>query len=105
MRDAGRATLEWAKEAADRGAGEIVLNAMNQDGVGKGYDIAQLEALIGEVSVPVIASGGAGQPEDFEQAFRAGASGALAASVFHERKVGIRELKTFLAACGIEVRR
>jgi cyclase len=104
MRDAGRATLEWAKEAADRGAGEIVLNAMNQDGVGKGYDIAQLEALIAEVSLPVIASGGAGKPEDFAQAFRAGASGALAATVFHEGSIAIPELKRFLAARGIEVR-
>jgi cyclase len=103
-RDVKRSTLEWAREAADRGAGEIVLNAMNQDGVGKGYDIAQLEALIGEVSVPVIASGGAGRREDFEQAFRAGASGALAASVFHERRIGIGELKTFLGARGIEIR-
>jgi cyclase len=104
MRDARRRTLEWAKEATDRGAGEIVLTAMNHDGVGKGYAITQLEALIAEVSVPIIASGGAGKPEDFAQAFRARASGALAATVFHEGRIAIPELKRFLAAQGIEVR-
>jgi cyclase len=105
MRDARRGTLEWAREATDRGAGEIVLNAMNQDGVGQGYDLEQLEALVDRVDVPVIASGGAGEPGHFEAAFQAGASGALAASVFHERRVSIPDLKTFLAGRGIEVRR
>ena len=105
MRDARRSTLEWASQAAESGAGEIVLNCMNQDGVRQGYDLEQLEALLAEVDVPIIISGGAGRPEHFVEAFRAGASGALAASIFHDRLLSIGELKEVLAAEGIEVRR
>ncbi len=105
MRDAGRLTLEWVREAVDRGAGEIVLNCMNRDGVRGGYDLAHSGAVIAAVSVPVIVSGGAGAPEHFRDAFRAGASGALAATVFHDRIVPIPALKEYLATCGIEVRR
>ncbi len=103
--DAGRDTIEWAREATALGAGEIVLNCMDQDGVRQGYDLAQLSALIAAVDVPVIASGGAGMPEHFAEAFRAGASGALAASVFHDRLIAINALKFYLSDHGIEVRR
>ena len=89
MREAGLETIDWAIRAARLGAGEIVLNCMNNDGVRDGYDLAQIEALFAAVDVPVIASGGAGTPRHFVDAFHAGASGALAASVFHDRMLGI----------------
>jgi len=104
-RDTGRRTLEWVREGVDRGAGEIVLNCMRQDGVRSGYDIVHTSEVVRAVTVPVIASGGAGAPEHFRDAFRAGASGALAATVFHDRIIPILELKESLATCGIEVRR
>jgi len=103
--DTGRDTIGWAIEAAALGAGEIVLNCMNNDGVRTGYDLAQIAALVAAVDVPVIASGGAGKPEHFVEAFRVGASGALAASVFHDRIIGIGALKRALATEGMEVRR
>ena len=103
-RDAGLRTLDWVREATDRGAGEIVLNCMRNDGVRTGYDLAHTKAVIDAVSVPVIASGGAGAPEHFRDAFAAGASGALAATVFHDRLIPIPELKEYLATCGIETR-
>ena len=78
---------------------------MRQDGVRSGYDIAHTSEVVRAVTVPVIASGGAGAPEHFRDAFRAGASGALAATVFHDRIIPILELKESLATCGIEVRR
>ncbi len=104
-RDAGRTTLDWVREATDRGAGEIVLNCMNKDGVRTGYDIAHTSDVIAAVTVPVIASGGAGAPEHFRAAFDAGASGALAATVFHDRLIPIPDLKEYLVTCGIEMRR
>ncbi len=104
-RAAGRETLHWVREATERGAGEIVLNCMSQDGVRSGYDLDHTAQVIAAVHVPVIASGGAGAPEHFRDAFRAGVSGALAATVFHDRLVAIPDLKEFLASCGIEVRR
>ncbi len=104
-RDTGRRTLDWVREAVDRGAGEVVLNCMRQDGVRSGYDIAHTRDVVECVPVPVIASGGAGAPEHFRDAFDAGASGALAATVFHDRLIAIPDLKEFLAQCGIEVRR
>jgi cyclase len=105
-RDAGRNTLDWAREAVDRGAGEIVLNCMQQDGVRHGYDIEHTRAVVEAVSVPVIASGGAGTHQHFFDAFQwAGASGALAATIFHDRIIAIPDLKEELARCGIEVRR
>lgn len=105
MRDSGRHTLDWVREAVSRGAGEIVLNCMRRDGVRTGYDIAHSRAVVEAVSVPVIASGGAGAPEHFRDAFAAGVSGALAASVFHDRIISIPDLKEYLATCGIEMRR
>ena len=105
-RDAGRRTLDWVREACARGAGEVVVNCMRRDGVRTGYDIAHTKAIVDAVEVPVIASGGAGAREHFRDAFAsAGASGALAATVFHDRLISIPELKEYLATCGIEMRR
>ncbi|MGA9580379.1 MAG: imidazole glycerol phosphate synthase subunit HisF [Allosphingosinicella sp.] len=104
-RDSGRRTVDWVREATRRGAGEIVLNCMRRDGVRTGYDLAHTAAVVAATSVPVIASGGAGAPEHFRDAFEAGASGALAATIFHDRLVPIAELKEYLASCGIEMRR
>lgn len=103
-RDTGRRTLDWVREACDRGAGEVVLNCMRRDGVRTGYDIPHTAAIVDAITVPVIASGGAGVPEHFRHAFEIGASGALAATVFHDRIIAIPELKEFLASCGIEMR-
>lgn len=100
-----RRTLDWAREAAERGAGEIVLNCMNQDGMRRGYDVEQLAAVRDAVSVPLIASGGAGEPAHFRDVFRqARVDGALAASVFHKGLIAIPDLKRYLAGEGIEVR-
>jgi cyclase len=104
-RDSGRRTLEWVREACERGAGEIVLNCMRRDGVRTGYDLAHTKSVVEAVPVPVVASGGAGAPEHFREAFEVGASGALAATVFHESLIPIPELKEYLARCGIEMRR
>jgi cyclase len=104
-RDTGLRTLDWVREATGRGAGEIVLNCMRRDGVRTGYDLAHTEAVIKAVTVPVIASGGAGEPEHFRDAFAVGASGALAATVFHDRLISIPDLKEYLGTCGIEMRR
>ncbi len=101
----GRETLAWAIEAASLGAGEIVLNCMDRDGVRGGFDIGQLTSMVEAVDIPVIISGGAGEVSHFTDAFRAGASGALAASVFHDRRIAIGDLKDYLAGQGIEVRR
>jgi imidazole glycerol-phosphate synthase subunit HisF len=101
----GRRTLDWAAEAAQRGAGEIVLNCMNQDGMRHGYDVEQLRAVRGCISVPLIASGGAGTVEHFAEAFElAGVDGALAASLFHDRIATVGEVKTCLQRRNILVR-
>ena len=102
---AKRRTLDWVQEAQERGAGEIVLNCMNQDGVREGYDVTQL-AAVREVSlVPLIASGGAGNREHFRDVFeRARVDGALAASVFHSAEIDIGELKAWLLDSDIDVR-
>jgi cyclase len=105
-RDTGRNTLDWAREVQDRGAGEIVLNCMRADGVRDGYDLEHTAGVVEAVHIPVIASGGAGTPEHFRDVLTdAGASGALAATVFHDGLIHIPELKEYLASCGIEVRR
>jgi imidazole glycerol-phosphate synthase subunit HisF len=105
-RDAGRRTLDWVREACDRGAGEVVVNCMKRDGVRSGYDLDHTRAVVEAVEVPVIASGGAGSEQDFRDAFvEAGVSGALAATVFHDRIISIPQLKEYLARCGIEMRR
>jgi len=102
---AQRKTLDWVREVERRGAGEIVLNCMNQDGVRKGYDIEQLAAVRAVTQVPLIASGGAGAMEHFKDVFElAHVDGALAASVFHTAAIEIGELKRYLADAGIAVR-
>ncbi|MCB9987998.1 MAG: imidazole glycerol phosphate synthase subunit HisF [Rhodospirillales bacterium] len=98
-------TVSWAKDVQRRGAGEIVLNCMNQDGVRQGYDIRQLKAVRNAVSVPLIASGGAGEMHHFADVFKqAGVDGALAASVFHSGDIPIPELKRYLEQEGVQVR-
>ncbi|MFT5543728.1 MAG: cyclase [Glaciecola sp.] len=98
-------TLDWVKEVQSHGAGEIVLNCMNQDGVRKGYDIKQLAAVRAVCQVPLIASGGAGEMQHFADVYKqADVDGALAASVFHKAIIDIPELKTWLATQGIEMR-
>lgn len=103
---AGRGLFDWAREANNRGAGEILFTSMNHDGVKTGFANEALARLADEVSIPVIASGGAGTMEHFRDAFLQGkADAALAASVFHFGEIGIPELKSYLCAQGIEVRR
>ncbi len=102
---AERRTVDWVREVQDRGAGEIVLNCMNQDGVRKGYDCDQLAMVREECTVPLIASGGAGEMQHFADVFeRASVDGALAASVFHSAEIPIGDLKTFLYRENIAVR-
>ncbi|MHA6289598.1 imidazole glycerol phosphate synthase subunit HisF [Maricaulis sp. CAU 1757] len=100
-----RATLDWIPEVVDRGAGEIVLNCMDQDGVREGYDIEQLQAAREVCTTPLIASGGAGRKEHFKTVFeQAKVDGALAASVFHKSVMTPAGLKTWLASENIRVR-
>lgn len=100
-----RRTMDWVAEAQARGAGEIVLNCMDRDGTRDGYDIDQLAAARRLLSIPLIASGGAGSAEHFSDVFAgADVSGALAASIFHFRRVGIGEVKAAVTAAGFEVR-
>lgn len=100
-----RKLLEWAKEAQDRGAGEILFTSMNHDGVKEGYANEALAMLADTLSLPVIASGGAGKKEHFRDAFTIGhADAALAASVFHFGEIDIRELKAYLKEENINVR-
>ena len=102
---AGRDTLEWLREAQDRGIGEVVLNCMNQDGVRNGYDCGQLALARSHCNVPLIASGGAGVKQHFCDVFlESKVDGALAASVFHKNLIEIGELKSFLSAKNIHVR-
>ncbi|RUO28926.1 imidazole glycerol phosphate synthase subunit HisF [Aliidiomarina sedimenti] len=99
-------TSDWVQEVIRRGAGEIVLNCMNQDGVRQGYDVAQLKAIREQCSVPLIASGGAGAIEHFIEVFQqANVDGALAASVFHKGIIDMDELKATLGDNGIIIRR
>ncbi|CAL4319122.1 imidazole glycerol phosphate synthase subunit HisF [Buchnera aphidicola] len=99
-------TIKWIQEVQSRGAGEIVLNVMNQDGMMKGYDLQQLIKVREICKIPLIASGGAGKMEDFYKVFsESNVDGALAASVFHKNFINIRDLKKFLFDRGIEIRR
>ncbi|MGN0481673.1 MAG: imidazole glycerol phosphate synthase subunit HisF, partial [Lachnospiraceae bacterium] len=98
--------VEWAMKACELGAGEILLTSMDCDGTKAGYDIELTRTIAENVSVPVIASGGAGNMEHFYDAFTAGkADAALAASLFHFREMEISDLKNYLAERGISVRR
>ncbi len=97
--------VAWAREAAERGAGEILLTSMDRDGTKRGFDCALTAAVSDAVSIPVIASGGAGSFEHFAEVFTAGrADAALAASIFHFNTHGVAELKAFLHERGIPVR-
>ncbi len=101
----GRVTVDWVKEVQERGAGEIVLNCMNQDGVRQGYDIRQLTLVRRNCAVPLIASGGAGKMEHFTEVFKqARVDGGLAASVFHSAAINIQDLKKYLREQSVEVR-
>ena len=105
--DTGMDALEWIRRGLDMGAGEIVLNSIDTDGVKKGFDLEMLEAVCAFADVPVIASGGAGCIEDFVTLFKAipGVDAGLAASIFHFGEVSIRDLKETLYQNGITVRR
>ncbi len=100
----GADAVAWAREAAQRGVGEILLNSIDADGTRDGYDLELLRAVREAVTVPLIASGGAGLPEHFTAAVRAGADAVLAASVFHFRTLTIRQVKDDLRAAGLPVR-
>ncbi len=105
MRKTPRPMLDWIVEAQERGAGEIVLNCMDQDGVRQGYDVAQLKAAREKLCIPLVASGGAGAPSHFVQVFaEADVSAALAAGIFHSGAVSVGEVKAALRAAGLEVR-
>jgi cyclase len=102
----GLETVAWAGEVERLGAGEIVLTSMDADGTKNGYDLEMTRAVVDAVEVPVVASGGAGNPEHLRAVLaEAGASAALAASIFHYREYSIPETKDFLAARGVAVRR
>jgi imidazole glycerol-phosphate synthase subunit HisF len=100
-----RRTLDWVHEVQERGAGEIVLNAMDVDGMRRGFDIEQLAAIRAVCKLPLVASGGAGTVRHFIEVFReTGVDAALAASVFHTGSIEIPDLKRELAAAGIDIR-
>ena len=101
----GRDVVAWAREAVERGAGEILLTSMDRDGTNDGYDLELTAAVGGAVGVPVIASGGAGELEHLTQALHAGADAALCASIFHYGRHTIGEAKEHLERAGIAVRR
>jgi cyclase len=102
---ADREAVEWAREAASRGAGEILLTSMDRDGTKSGFDCELTAAVSGAVPIPVIASGGAGTFEHFADVFTGGqADAALAASIFHFNEKSVSDLKSFLAARGIPIR-
>ncbi|WP_432096648.1 imidazole glycerol phosphate synthase subunit HisF [Streptomyces sp. bgisy100] len=103
-RGTGLDAVEWAHRAAELGAGEILLNSMDADGTKDGYDTAMIEAVRARVTIPVIASGGAGKLDDFAPAVTAGADAVLAASVFHFGDLHIGEVKNTLRAAGHPVR-
>jgi len=99
-----RDAVEWVKEGVERGAGEILLTSMDRDGTGAGFDTELVAAVRAAVEVPVIASGGGERAEHFVQAWRAGADAGLAATIFHEARISVGELKRALDAAGVPVR-
>jgi imidazole glycerol-phosphate synthase subunit HisF len=104
-KNTGRDLIDWAREAETRGAGEILLTSMDRDGTKEGYDCEGLRAVTSAVSIPVIASGGAGTMEHFADAFaQGGADAVLAASLFHTRTMAIRDVKQYLSTKGVPVR-
>ena len=103
--DTGIDALEWAKQGENSGAGELVVNSIDTDGVKQGFDIEMLQKISDLVTIPVIASGGAGKKEDFLELFRANCADAgLAASIFHFKEVDIMDLKRYLNNNNIEMR-
>lgn len=103
-RSAGIDAVEWVQKGQELGVGEILLNSMDGDGTKRGFDLELIEKVRHAVSIPVIASGGAGKPEDFPPAIACGADAVLAASIFHFGEVTISEVKKQIAAAGYEVR-
>jgi cyclase len=101
---AGLDALAWTKEAVQRGAGEVLLNSMDKDGTKDGFDLELIKLIRPNISVPIIASGGAGKITDFYPAVRAGADALLAASVFHYKEIDIADLKSELKKNKVEVR-
>jgi cyclase len=101
----GRDALAWAREGVERGAGEILLTSMDRDGTQDGYDLALLEAISSAVDVPVIASGGAGEPQHLVDGLQAGADAVLCASIFHYGQYTVGGVKDALASAGVPVRR
>ena len=100
----GRDAVEWAREGVERGAGEILLTSMDRDGTKDGYDLELVSAIAGAVDVPVIASGGVGEPRHMVDGFAAGADAALAASIFHYGEYSLEQVREELAAAGVPVR-
>ncbi|GAN87147.1 imidazole glycerol phosphate synthase subunit HisF [Komagataeibacter intermedius] len=100
----GRNVIDWCREVAERGAGEILLTSMDRDGTGKGFDLDLLRAANAAVRIPIVASGGVGELAHFVEGARAGATGLLAASVFHFGQFTIPQVKQALAAAGLPVR-
>jgi len=103
-RDTGRDVVAWAKEAVSRGAGEILLTSIDCDGARTGYDLELLQQVASAVTVPVIASGGAGRAEHLAQAFTHGADAALVAGILHDGSTTVTALKDHLRSAGLEVR-
>jgi cyclase len=101
----GRDAIAWAREGVERGAGEILLTSMDRDGTGDGYELELTRRVSEAVEVPVIASGGVGEPRHIVEGYRAGADAALCASIFHYGRYRIPEVKAAIAAAGIPVRR
>ncbi len=103
--DTGRDALEWIAQCVANGAGEVCLNSIDTDGVRGGFDLEMLNAVANIISVPIIASGGAGKKEDFLELFRhKGLDAGLAAGIFHNKELSIRDLKEYLNTSGIEMR-
>ncbi len=103
--DTGIDALEWARRGVESGAGELVVNSIDTDGVRGGFDLELLDAVAARCKVPIIASGGAGRREDFAELFRhEGMDAGLAAGIFHSKQLQIPELKAYLRAQGVEVR-
>jgi cyclase len=100
----GRDAVQWAREAVERGAGEILLTSMDRDGTKDGYDLDLVGAIARAVEVPVIASGGVGEPRHMVDGFAAGADAALAASIFHYGEYSLEQVREELAAAGVAVR-
>lgn len=103
-RPSGRDALTWMREGAARGAGEILLTSMDRDGTQSGYDLPLLEAVSAAVALPLIASGGAGSADHLRAALDAGADAALAASIFHDGRYTVAQVKDYLAQAGLAVR-